>query len=290
MQPKPISGFTLIELSIVLVIIGLIVGGILVGQDLIRAAYIRAQITQIEKFNTAKNTFYGKYQALPGDLNQSTAQSYGFAARGANPGQGDGNGIIEGFTGGGGCSWTISGGIWQSGGETVMFWEDLTYANGMNLGLIEGSFTTAQANCFNGAVLYYNQLLPYFPVAKIGSGNLIYAYSYNGQNYYGLSALTFMVTNPSSNTNIPVRTAYSIDKKIDDGYPISGNVTVEYINTNYTWSPPGTYNVVPDSGTAYPASATSCFDNGGNVGQALQYSTAYAGGNGGNCALSFKFQ
>ena len=35
-------GFTLIELSIVLVIIGLIVGGVLVGQDLIRAAKIRA--------------------------------------------------------------------------------------------------------------------------------------------------------------------------------------------------------------------------------------------------------
>ncbi|MBY0407531.1 MAG: prepilin-type N-terminal cleavage/methylation domain-containing protein [Rickettsiales bacterium] len=34
------QGFTLIELSIVLVIIGLIVGGVLVGQDLIRAAEI----------------------------------------------------------------------------------------------------------------------------------------------------------------------------------------------------------------------------------------------------------
>jgi prepilin-type N-terminal cleavage/methylation domain-containing protein len=50
---KSATGFTLIEMSIVLVIIGLIVGGVLVGQDLIRAAYIRAQITQIEKFNTA---------------------------------------------------------------------------------------------------------------------------------------------------------------------------------------------------------------------------------------------
>ena len=41
-------GFTLIELSIVLVIIGLIVGGVLVGQDLIRAAQVRATISQIE--------------------------------------------------------------------------------------------------------------------------------------------------------------------------------------------------------------------------------------------------
>src|ERR1700728_1709743 len=79
------EGFTLIEMSIVLVVIGLIIGGVLVGQDLIRAAYVRAQIAQIEKFNTAVNTFYGKYQALPGDMNASTAQTYGFAARGQYP-------------------------------------------------------------------------------------------------------------------------------------------------------------------------------------------------------------
>jgi prepilin-type N-terminal cleavage/methylation domain-containing protein len=90
------GGFTLIEMSIVLVIIGLIVGGVLVGQDLIRAAHVCAEITQIEKFNTAVNTFYGKYQALPGDMNQSTAQRNGFAARGQYAGQGDGNGVIEG--------------------------------------------------------------------------------------------------------------------------------------------------------------------------------------------------
>ncbi len=46
-------GFTLIELSIVLVIIGLIIGGVLVGKDLIKAAEIRATISQINKYNHA---------------------------------------------------------------------------------------------------------------------------------------------------------------------------------------------------------------------------------------------
>ena len=41
---KRCDGFTLIELSIVLVIIGLIVGGVLVGQNLISAAEVRLQI------------------------------------------------------------------------------------------------------------------------------------------------------------------------------------------------------------------------------------------------------
>ena len=74
------GGFTLLEMSIVLVVIGLIVGGVLVGRDLISAAYTRAQISQIEKFNTAVNTFYGKYQALPGDMNNSVASTFGFSA------------------------------------------------------------------------------------------------------------------------------------------------------------------------------------------------------------------
>src|ERR1700685_2222580 len=86
------GGFTLIEMSIVLVVIGLVVGGVLVGQDLIRAAYIRAQISQIEKFNTAVNTFYGKYQALPGDIGATSAAQAGLTPRGGYPGSGDGDG------------------------------------------------------------------------------------------------------------------------------------------------------------------------------------------------------
>jgi prepilin-type N-terminal cleavage/methylation domain-containing protein len=70
-------GFTLIELSIVLVIIGLIVGGILVGRDLISAAAVRAQISQIERYHTAANTFRTKYAYLPGDIpNTCTVYSY----------------------------------------------------------------------------------------------------------------------------------------------------------------------------------------------------------------------
>ena len=70
-------GFTLIELSIVLVIIGLIVGGVLTGQDLIKAAEIRATVGQYEKYNTAVNTFRTKYNGIPGDLLTSSAQAFG---------------------------------------------------------------------------------------------------------------------------------------------------------------------------------------------------------------------
>ena len=81
-------GFTLVEISIVLVIIGLIVGGILVGRDLIHAAVIRADITAVQKMDTAVLTFKLKYNALPGDTQEATT-FLGSAAY-----NGDGNGII----------------------------------------------------------------------------------------------------------------------------------------------------------------------------------------------------
>jgi len=67
------AGFTLVELSIVLVIIGLIIGGVLVGQDLIKVATIRATISQIEKYQTAVNTFRVKYNCIPGDCANATS-------------------------------------------------------------------------------------------------------------------------------------------------------------------------------------------------------------------------
>lgn len=61
------KGFTLVELSIVLVIIGLLIGGILVGQSLIDSAKIQGQIRQIQQFDIATQQFQEKYKQFPGD-------------------------------------------------------------------------------------------------------------------------------------------------------------------------------------------------------------------------------
>jgi prepilin-type N-terminal cleavage/methylation domain-containing protein len=67
------AGFTLIELSIVLVIIGLIVGGILTGQELIKSATVRSEVSELENIETAIYAFRDKYGGLPGDLSNATA-------------------------------------------------------------------------------------------------------------------------------------------------------------------------------------------------------------------------
>jgi prepilin-type N-terminal cleavage/methylation domain-containing protein len=93
------SGFTLVELSIVLVIIGLLVGGVLVGSDLINAAQIRSQIRQFDELNAGVATFQLKYGSLPGDLTPGPAAAAGFEPRTGNNGRGNGDGVIMGWDG-----------------------------------------------------------------------------------------------------------------------------------------------------------------------------------------------
>jgi len=284
------SGFTLIELSIVLVIIGLIIGGVLVGQDLVRAAGVRATISQVEKYRTAVNTFYGKYGALPGDLNAQVATQFGFTPRGVYVGQGDGNGSIEGTFSP--SSNNNNSGLAQFAGETAMFWGDLTYANGMNINLIEGSFPNEIIAGFNPASVAVTAFGNYLPEAKIGRGNFFYVWSIYGINRLGIAVPTgSSFGDIYNNPGLTVREAYSIDQKIDDGLPTSGNVLAVYIasiaasenryfvGTNLAY--PFTSNVA--------ASSATCFDNNNTGGAPLLYSMSNNADKM-NCALTFNFK
>jgi prepilin-type N-terminal cleavage/methylation domain-containing protein len=230
----PRCGFTLIELSIVLVIIGLIVGGILVGQNLINAASVRAQITQIEKYNRAANTFYGKYGYLPGDIPAGVATQFGFAARGNIPGQGNGDGVLQGL-----CQYGWS----EAGGETAMFWVDLSTAR-----LIDDSLSTATATGAPASNVTGSGVANYMPNAKMNSALYVYVWdtvnnlpatmanNYPGP-YFGISAVTTVENSCGkiiSNNIIPVMQAYNLDAKIDDGLPLSGNVLALGVNNDPT--------------------------------------------------------
>jgi prepilin-type N-terminal cleavage/methylation domain-containing protein len=244
MNPSNRHGFTLIELSLVLVIIGLLIGGVLTGRDLIQAASIRAQISQIEKYQAAVNTFRAKYNALPGDISAAAAAAYGFAERGASSdgcevdlGCGDGNGIIQAVDGNGSGMYESAYGGSGSGfrGELSLFWSDLGKA-----GLIEDTFV---------ATVEMDGTLPvsaYVPRAKIGGGNYVAVWSggfsydeyhdgggghagSNGVHYYTIVALPYgLGEGLGSAPGLSVFQAAAMDQKTDDGFPQTGRVTALY--------------------------------------------------------------
>ncbi len=90
MLSQKTQAFTLIELSIVLVIISLIVGGVIGGKSLIHSARIGQQVAQLHEFRVAYNNFQLQYDAMPGDFREAT--SFWPSGGTAN---GDGDGKLE---------------------------------------------------------------------------------------------------------------------------------------------------------------------------------------------------
>lgn len=287
---KITTGFTLIELSIVLVIIGLLVGGIMVGNDLMNASKVRAQISQIEKYNTAIHSFRLKFGYLPGDIPEPTASSFGFQTRGQYAGEGDGNNILEGViadSAGQNCP------TCNAAGETVMLWEDLSFAN-----LIDGAFSAASPTTPVAVPMILTEsttppVNKYFPRAKFDGKSYVYIWSRNGVNYFCIAAIDSLYNTSGyvhSSTSMTVQMAYSIDSKIDDGLPRLGRIKAELVFQNNILGAAGGGHNGASTNAATPPLNYTCYDNN-NVSNATQkYSLAQNGGSGINCALTMRFE
>lgn len=103
---RAISAFSLIEISIVLVIIGLITGAVFKGQELIDSAKIRSIAQDFQHYSLSVSTYQEIYQALPGDDPKATMHFTGTTS-------GDGNGQI-------------------TGSEADLFWQHLNKASIIN--------------------------------------------------------------------------------------------------------------------------------------------------------------
>jgi prepilin-type N-terminal cleavage/methylation domain-containing protein len=224
-------GFTLVELSIVLVIIGLVLGSIVVGRDMINAARTRMAIAQIEKYKTAVNTFRSKYNALPGDMTEDQADDVGFtvpASRTDTANMTHGNGLIEDNAAG---DTYLSAALY---GENLEFWEDLSSA-----GLIDEHFATAQEVFVTAANLTRASLGKYLPPSVMGNNNWIAVVGVLGApnntwmlpdvprgNYFLIVGIvsTSAASIPTNENDLTPLQAQSIDTKIDDGVFDGGTV------------------------------------------------------------------
>lgn len=220
------SAFSLVELSIVLVILGLLVGGVLSGQSLIRAAELRSVAADFSRYHAAIRSFQDKYFAIPGDMTNATA-FWGFAAgtvgndaacfNASQTGQGTCNGTGNGDLVGA----TASANNPQ--GETFHAWKQLA-----NAGLIEGSYTGFPKT--SGA--YNPDLGVNVPRGRLSnSGYFLWtgANGYVDVNWYPSKAGTiiFFGSPTGGLTDGPAlkpEEAWNLDTKLDDGKAGLGSV------------------------------------------------------------------
>lgn len=107
------SGFTLIEIAIVLVIIGLLLGGVLKGQELINSAKVKNLATDFRNIPLFIYGYQDKFRALPGDDKAADQHMTGADLTTAS---GVGNGVIEG-------KWDA-----KDKAETNLFWQHVRLA------------------------------------------------------------------------------------------------------------------------------------------------------------------
>ena len=86
------SGFTLVEIAIVLVIIGLLLGGVLKGQELINSAKVKNLANDFRNVPTMVFAYQDKFRAIPGDDRAASTHVAGVPLAT----NGDGNGRIDG--------------------------------------------------------------------------------------------------------------------------------------------------------------------------------------------------
>jgi prepilin-type N-terminal cleavage/methylation domain-containing protein len=87
------SAFSLIELSIVLIIIGLLIAGITGGASLVNSSTMRAVMGEARGYGVAVNSFYSQFNAYPGDYNVALGTSN--IVSGTAYSGGDGDSVIE---------------------------------------------------------------------------------------------------------------------------------------------------------------------------------------------------
>ncbi len=95
------TGFTLIEIAIVLVIIGLLLGGVLKGQELINSARVKNLATDFRNIPVYIYGYQDRYRALPGDdATIGTANTHLAGGTACAPAAANkcavGNGVIDG--------------------------------------------------------------------------------------------------------------------------------------------------------------------------------------------------
>ena len=187
------TGFTLVEIAIVLVIVGLLLVGVVKGQELVNSARVRGLAEMSSGIQAAYYGFIDRYRQVPGDMAAALAtQAIGQAITNPAAAVTVGNGQID-------------AGNWD---EASAAWEHLSKA-GFIQGIYPGGATTAATYQVAGVA----------PV-NVLNGTVLLAVSVD----YVDTGVATPRLNLVLGDNIPVDIARELDVKVDDGLPQTGSV------------------------------------------------------------------
>jgi len=180
------TGFTLVEIAIVLVIIGLLLGGILKGQEMITQAKIKNVVADFSGVSAAYYGYQDRYRAIPGD-------DGGADTRWSGAKKGDANGVVAG-------AYNSS----TADQESRTWWDHLRRA-----GFVAGS---GQSQPFNAAT---GMLGVQTGDAGATVGPTLGTTSAGAGGFSGLIICS---------ANLPDKIAIAVDTQMDDGAPQTGTV------------------------------------------------------------------
>jgi len=197
LNSKKESGFTLVEIAIVLVVIGLLLGGILKGQQLINSARVRNLADQNSGVQAAYYGFIDRFRSLPGDMPCTAAVTNIGAA--VSP---DNCTTVVGGNGNGRIDTVIeAGAVWAhlsvAGFLTGTYTGITASTDDYRLGVAAGR---VPANAFQGPILLGHSNDYMEGAARAAVVRLIY--SFGG--------------------NIPVPLLRDLDQRLDDGVAGTG--------------------------------------------------------------------
>jgi prepilin-type N-terminal cleavage/methylation domain-containing protein len=158
------SGFTLIEIAIVLVIIGLLLGGVLKGQELINSARVKNLATDFRNIPVYIYAYQDKYRAFPGD-DVNTDAHLGATVCVSPCQKGDGNGVLGSPAVGGSDTWddkTVTN-------ETQQFWIHTRIA-GLAVGPVTGMTDYRPMNSLGGAIGIQSNTASFVTITKKEGG------------------------------------------------------------------------------------------------------------------------
>jgi prepilin-type N-terminal cleavage/methylation domain-containing protein len=205
------SGFTLVELAIVVVVLGILVIGIVGAQSIIKSANVRSIVSEFNGLNTAINAFNLEYGKPPGDFDEG--HEYWGDDCHASPTHcnGDGDGKIE-----------------HENGEYNLAWRHFYFSE---------IYTPSCQECFakQRVTVTIGRHSPTSNFSEFHGWNLFNS-NQNGASPYSGKNFLLLGRNASNSLlsrGFTPRFAETIDKKIDDGKSYKGRFTGYYPFNNY---------------------------------------------------------